>query len=207
MSSPPLFFPQPQAPMCGAGHDKSLPLRCVWQSATLAPCLVGTGCWRFAFGASPYRETLPASGSPQRTRPRAKGTTQPPPVLTTPSTLRFLARLGSTLAHLAHYRTSPHTPSAFSRGRENTRRERCSRGEKMGFARFFTHGSAITAHSARAKAVFSGREFSTSGALPRVSLRDTLNNPDPNHCNTALCVFESFTNGNLSAMLTENKMP
>ena len=96
------------------------------------------------------------------------------------------ARLRSALAHLAHYRTSPHTPSAFSRGRENTRRERCSRGEKMGFARFFTHGSAFTEHSARAKAVFSGREFSTSGALPRESLRDTLNNPDPNRCNTAL---------------------
>ena len=146
-------------------------------------------------------------GLPIRTRPRAWAPRWPPPVLTTPSTLRFLARLGSTLAPPAHYRTSPHTPSAFSRARENTRRERCSRGEKMGFARFFTHGSAITAHSARAKAVFSGREFSTSGALPRVSLRDTLNNPDPNHCNTVLCVFESFTNGNLSAMLTENKMP
>lgn len=130
-----------------------------------------------------------------------------PPVLTTPSTLRFLARLGSTLAHLAHYRTSPHTPSAFSRARENTRRERCSRGEKMGFARFFTHVSAFTEHSARAKAVFSGREFSTSGALPRVSLRDTLKNPDPNRCNTVFCIFESFTNGNLSAMLTENEMP
>ena len=97
-----------------------------------------------------------------------------------PRQTRLHSRTPCPLPHIATY-----TFGIFS-GRENTRRERGSRGEKMGFARFFTHGSAITAHSARAKAVFSGREFSTSGALPRESLRDTLNNPDPNRCNTAL---------------------
>lgn len=193
--------------MCGSGHDKSLPLRCVWQFATHAPCLVGMGCWRFAFGASPYDETRPASGSPYKDTPSCLGTTLAAACAdnTKHAPLSRQTRLHSRtpcpLPHIATY------TFGFSRRRENTRRERCCRGEKMGFARFFTHGSAITAHSARAKAVFSGREFSTSGALPRVSLRDTLNNPDPNRCNTVFWVFESFTNGNLSEMLTENKMP
>lgn len=110
--------------MCGAGHDKSLPLRCVWQFATHAPCLVGTGCWRFAFGASPYGETRPSSGSPYKDTPSCLGTTLAAACAdnTKHAPLSRQTRLHSRtpcpLPHIAKY-----TFGIFSGTRKHTKRE------------------------------------------------------------------------------------
>ena len=110
--------------MCGAGHDKSLPLRCVWQFATHAPCLVGTGCWRFAFGASPYDETRPASGSPYKDTPSCQrhhataacaDNTKHAPL---PRQTRLHSRTPCPLPHIATY-----TFGIFSGTRKHTKRE------------------------------------------------------------------------------------